>query len=513
MLKKSDKASVTLRLLSCVLGLLVPLGGAQATGILEVYELARVNDPRYKAAEYEFKASEYIVDQARAGFFPTVRLDLEKTRTEQDISRSDNPVFNTGTTRFSTDNHTLSVVQPLYRKDVIERLAQAKAIVRQAHFTLLAAQQDLLMRVSTAYLSVLAANDGLELARAERVAVRRQLDLAESRLKAGLGAITNLYDATARFAVDQAREIEAENKLADTKQALREITGQNVTELRRVRDPFPMVGPVPASPDPWVAAARTQNYLLLARAEGVIVASQEIERQRAGYYPSLNALGNRNYRDSGSTLFGGGSTTTTTDVTLRFSWPIFEGFLTKAQTAEARARYDKALQDQETDYRAVERQTRSSFQSVLSGMGLVNALSQAVAAQEKTLESKEIGARNGLFTVLNVLDAQRDLFLARRDYAQVRYEYLINRLKLKQNAGTLSPDDLLEIEKVLEARAVLLQRQSPAAPFVPGYQPATPQSLREQAKPETRSLYTTEGSVPRAVVTPERAVDRAQGRP
>ena len=73
-----------------------------------------------------------------------------------------------------------------------------------------------------------------------------------------------------------------------------------------------------------------------------------------------------------------------------------------------------------------------------------------VQAQEKALESKEEGRKAGLITVLPVLDATRDLYAAKRDYAQARYDYLTNRLKLKEAAGTLSEQDLVAVNGLLE---------------------------------------------------------------
>src|SRR6185503_5514008 len=180
------------------------------------------------------------------------------------------------------------------------------------------------------------------------------------------------------------------------------------------------------------------------------VARQEVERQRAGHWPSVNLLLNHNRRDAGSTLFGGGSNVETTDLTLRLSVPLFEGGLTSAVTQEAAYRFQKAQEEQEQERRAVERATRAAYDGTLSGASLVRALRQSVASQESALAAKDLSFRSGLLTLLPVLDAQRDLYLAKRDYAQSRYDYLLNRLKLKQAAGTLSEADLVAIGAALQ---------------------------------------------------------------
>jgi outer membrane protein len=375
---------------------------------------------------------------------------MEQWQTRQRVISSKNPIFGAGVTTFPTENNTLSLSQPIFRKDVIERFAQAQAVVKTAEYTLLAAEQDLQLRTAAAYLVSLAAADNVAYAKAERESIGKLFDLARERLKGGLGTITALHDAQARFSVASAREIEAQYRLRDARQGLAEITGKVLNTMQTLRDDLELPAPEPRVVEPWIEAAMDNNLGLRARRETVQVAKQEVERQRAGHYPSLNLLVNHNRRDAGSTLFGGGSDVETTDVILRLSVPIFEGGLTSAVTREAAYRHQKALEDVEQERRAVERATRAAFDGAVSGINLAQALKQSVISQESAVEAKETGFRSGLFTILPVLDAQRDLYLARRDYAQARYDYLYNRLKLKQAAGTLSEADLVVVGAALK---------------------------------------------------------------
>ena len=437
------------RRISVLVGVLLLPGGAAGETLLDAFKLARQNDPKFRSVQAEARASGTAIDQARAGFLPTAKYDLDRLSTRQRILSSNNPIFGAGVTTFPTDSSTLSITQPIFRKDVIERFSQAQAVVRQAELTVLSAEQDLLLRTTAAYLAVLAATDGLALAQAEQEAVGKALDLASERLKMGLGTITNQHDAAARHAITQARAIEAQNKLRDAKQGLREITSKQIDTFQSLRDEFALTQPEPANLDRWVAVAFDQNLSLRARREGVEVARQEVQRQRAGHFPSLNLLASHNRKDTGSTLFGGGSNVETTELTLRLSIPIFEGGMTSAVTAEAAQRHQKALEELELERRALDRATRAAYEGTVSGVSLVQALGQSVISQNSALEAKAVGFKSGLFVLLQVLDAQRDLFLAKRDYAQARYDYVLNHLKLKQAAGTLSEEDLGRIGAAL----------------------------------------------------------------
>ena len=437
------------RIAACVGVVLMLPAPARGETLLEAYALARQNDPKFRVAQAESRASSMAIDQARAGFLPTIKLDMEATETRQRVLSSQNITFNAGVATFPTKNYTLSVNQPIFRLDAVERLEQAKAVVKQAEYTLLAAEQDMLLRTTAAYLVVLAAADNLALASAERESVGKVLELARAKLKSGLGTITNQHDALARFSAAQAREIEARHKLRDARQGLREITGRLIENVQVLREDFPLETPEPAAIEPWIEAALEQNLLLRARREAVQVAHQEVERQRAGHFPTVNLLASHNQRDAGSTLFGGGSDTETTDVTVRLTVPIYEGGLTSAVTQEAVHRYQKSQEELEQERRAIERVTRASFDATLSGVSLVQALKQGVVAQQSALEAKAEGHKTGLYALLPVLDAARDLYLARRDYAQSRYDYLFNRLRLKQATGSLSEADLVQISAAL----------------------------------------------------------------
>lgn len=433
-----------------VLCLLLVSGSASAQGLLAAYELARDQDPKWRGAGYEFKASSETEPQARAALLPTAAYNYEYVLTDQHVARSSNPAFAQGDSRFGTQGHVLTLNQPIYRASALARLAQSRVVVKQAATTLAAAEQDLMLRVATAYLGVLAARDGQAFARAEREAVARQFDLARLRLEGGVGNITGLEDARARAAVTQAREVEAGNRLDDAQQALREITGQLLADLRPLGARIPMGPPEPAVVDNWLATAERQNLRLEARRQGVEVADQEIRRQESGRLPTLNLAVSQNNRRAGGSLFGAGSKTHTTEIALQLQVPIYDGGSISSLAREAVHRHQKAVEELEAERRALARQTRAAFLGVTSGVTLVQALGQTVQAQEKSLEAKQEGRRAGLITVLPVLDATRDLFAARRDYAQARYDYLMHRLRLKEAAGSLAESDLAEINGLLE---------------------------------------------------------------
>jgi outer membrane protein len=423
---------------------------AYAEDLAEVFIAARQSDPKYRAARYEFEAASYAEPQARAALLPTVSFEYTKTRTDQNILSSNNAVFASGRSIYSTENQTLSLTQPIFKLSAWRGYQQAKIKVRQAAAVFTAAEQDLMLRVATAYLNALAARDALTFSQAEKDAIQRQLDLVQQRFSSGLVAIANLHDAKARFAVKDADLVAARNDLDDKLQALREVAGKVYTRLKPLQVAIPLDEPVPNNIDHWVESALAQNILLEARRQAVEIAQYEISRQQAGHYPVVDLVVTQNRKDTGGSLFGGGSNVETSDLMVRINVPLYSGGLVSALSGEALKRYEGAREDLERDARATERAARAAFQGVTGGATRVQALAQGVTSAESARELKVEGYKSGLETILQVLDAERDLYAAKRDSARARYEFLLNRLRLKQAVGTLSEADLDSINRMMQ---------------------------------------------------------------
>ncbi|MFH1872235.1 MAG: TolC family outer membrane protein [Pseudomonadota bacterium] len=435
--------------------LVLALGGAgcfpaYGEDLAQVYLLSKDSDPKYRAGRFEFEAISYSEPQARAALLPNVSIEASQIDTRQRIINSANAVFATGMSRYPTRNLTLTLTQPIFKVSAWHGYEQAKTKVKQAAANFAALEQDLMLRAATAYLNVLAARDALGFAEAERDAIKRQLDLVQQRFSSGLVARVGLHEAKARYELKEADVVAARNDLDDKLQALREMTGKLVVGLKPLREEFPLEQPNPPEINQWIDAGLQQNLMLTARRHGVEVAQQEITRQKSGHAPVVDLVVTQNGKVTGGSLFGGGSNVDTTDVMLRLTIPVYSGGATVAMTDEAAKRYQAALEDLERDVRQIERQTRAAFQGVTGGTVRIKALAQGVTSSLSARELKLEGYKSGLETIIQVLDAERDLYAAKRDSAKARYDYLLNRLRLKQAVGTLSENDLLETNRLMQ---------------------------------------------------------------
>jgi len=103
----------------------------------------------------------------------------------------------------------------------------------------------------------------------------------------------------------------------------------------------------------------------------------------------------------------------------------------------------------EQEERAVIRSTRTLFRAVVAGISEVEARKQALVSANSALEATQAGFEVGTRTIVDVLISQQVLFQAQRDYARARHDYLVNTLRLKQTAGTITVADIQAVNALL----------------------------------------------------------------
>ncbi|MGE0484733.1 MAG: TolC family outer membrane protein [Gammaproteobacteria bacterium] len=414
----------------------------RAADLLEIYTMARESDPELRAVALAHQASQEVYKQARGGYLPAISFSYDHTETEQRIHDSDNVLFQTGRSDFPTDALVLSLTQPVFRYANYVRIEQAKAEIEQADAELARADQALILRVVEAYLGVLAARDRLDFLAAEQVSVEKQLALAEGREKAEVGRAADRLEAAARQAAVLADQAVAQTNLDDAYRAVYELTGETPSELAPLTREFPLTRPDPDDVQHWLDAAREQNREIAVQRHAVEVARQEVRRQGAGHLPTVDLQLREGFRDQGGTVFGGGSEVETRDLMVNVNVPLYAGGTVSAKRREAVLRHQGELEKLTGLARRIERDTQRTFNAIVASIARIEALNKQIVAQDEVLRLKKAGYEAALYSNLSVLDAERDLYAAKRDYAAARYEYLLNGLRLKAAIGTLSEADL-----------------------------------------------------------------------
>lgn len=465
---------------------LLPLS-SHATNLIEVYQDACSSDPIFKAAQAEFQAVKQTIPISVSHFLPQLSLSGNLTRTRTDyIYDEPTSVLEQGlpkTTLYNTNSgYTLSASQSLFNFANWATLSNANAQAKQAAATLSAAAQDLMIRTVKAYFAILKSSEDLHFTQAERVAIKHELDQNKDRYQVGLIAKTAVFEAQARFDDVVAREVASKYEYSNRIEELRQITGKSYRTLQAIGERLPLVGPSPENIDTWVATSVNQNYTLQAARYGSIAARENIKIQYAGHLPTVEGTGS--YTDSrDSNYFGDGPLRTkTAAVTLSGTLPIYSGGAVIATTEQARYLYQKALSIEEETHRSIIAQTRKAYLGVLSEISQIRADKQAIISSQSAFDATQAAYEVGTRTMVDVLDAQATLYNNQRVTVSAQYNYLLQTLLLKQTAGTLSPEDIVSINRYLMKENKIITDQEIIHTEIPPHQMPKPMMIKGTEK-------------------------------
>ncbi|KQA18478.1 outer membrane channel protein TolC [Vibrio metoecus] len=413
-----------------------------AENLAEIYNQAKENDPQLLSVAAQRDAAFEAVTSSRSALLPQINLTAgyNINRSDQDPRESD--LLSAG----------ISFSQELYQRSSWVSLDTAEKKARQADSQYAAAQQGLILRVAQAYFEVLRAQDNLEFVRAEKAAVGRQLEQTKQRFEVGLSAITDVHDAQAQYDGVLADEVLAENSLTNSYETLREITGQEYSKLAVLDTKRFAASRTTDSTEALIEKAQQQNLSLLSARISQDVARDNISLASSGHLPSLTLDGGYNYGNNSNDNAKGTSGEEYNDfkIGVNLSVPLYTGGNTTSQTKQAEFAYVAASQDLEAAYRSVVKDVRAYNNNINASIGALRAYEQAVISAKSALEATEAGFDVGTRTIVDVLDATRRLYDANKNLSNARYNYILSVLQLRQAIGTLSEQDVMDINAGLK---------------------------------------------------------------
>ncbi len=413
------------------------------TDLVTVYQEAAKNNADIAAARADYQARREVVPQARAGLLPNLSAGANYGDTRTELDSPSTTISRSGLV------YQANLSQPLFRADRWFQLQAAEATSEQASLELSATEQNLILQSAETYFAVLRAQDNLASTKAEEAAFKRQLDQANERFDVGLSDKTDVLEAQAGFDTARANRLLAERAVDDAFEALVALTHRDYMAVEGIVHSLPVLAPTPNDAKSWVDTAAAQNLNLQASLYAVTAAEENLRQRKAGHAPTLDAVASYQQGDNDSLGFtnSGGLPRYSGDVSqrsigLQLNIPIYSGGLTSSQVREAYQRLGQTEQLRESLRRQVVQNTRNLFRAVNTDVETVQARRQSIISNQSALEATEIGYQVGTRNIVDVLDAQRQLYSAVRNYNDARYDYILNNLRLKQAAGTLSPADL-----------------------------------------------------------------------
>lgn len=406
---------------------------AMAADLNEIYQLSLTNDAELAAAKAKRSSGDYQVDIARAALLPQVTLGADKVFSDTETDAGD--------IDYDTLSFNATISQTLFNLNSWYNYQAASAGGSVSDLEYILSEQQLILRSAEAYFNVLRAKENLETAQAEEKAVKRQLEQTQQRFEVGLIAITEVHEAEASYDLSYANLIGQEAALDISYEALEQITGQRFENLAHLRSDVEFSTPKKAVGE-WVDAGLSKYAGIQLAQEGVNAAEYTRKAGWSNYAPQINAQFSYTDGEQYNQVLGDTSDITNTTLAISAKIPLFAGGSNYAKAKQAAARSTEASANLDLQQRTVKNNIRSLYRKVQTDVLTVKARNRATVSSRSALEATETGYQVGTRNIVEVLNAQRNLFSAQRDYANARYDYIIDLLNLKFFAGSLAEADI-----------------------------------------------------------------------
>ncbi len=420
--------------------------------LIDIYQQALMRDPQLASALNANRAAQEIIEQGKALYRPTVNISAGVSATQTHIrfvnAPANNPFRLEGRSNFEGYNYGVDARQPIYRKQNLVQMEQTKTQVSQADKQLHLTQQELILRVTQTYFDVLIAQDKIDLIAAQKLAILSQLEQAKANFEVGTSTITDVNESQARFDLNQAQEIAVKNELQIAKRAIQAITGEIPQKLATVRADI-QTSQLEQGMDKWLEVAAVNNLNIQIQQDAAKFAEQEISRQRAGHLPTLDAVASYTDNYANSNANGIGTELQTAVIGVQLQMPLYQGGAISSRVRQAVLNEQKAKDDVEIARRNTELETQRAYLNLSTSIAQVKAYEQALISSQSQVDSTKLGYEVGLRTSVDVLNAEQQYFLAKRDLLQSRYNYLVNIIRLKSISGVVAEDDLANINQQL----------------------------------------------------------------
>lgn len=409
-----------------------------AGALSDIYQQALDQDPQLKASEAASKAGAEALPQSRAGLLPSISLTGNTTWIEAE------------TASYNNHGYTVSLSQPLFSASSWFTYQQGIAQSEVASLQFDQAQQNLILRVITNYLAVLRAQTALETLQAQERAIKRRLDQVNAQFDVGLIAITDVQEAQATYDNAKVARILAEGDLDNSFQGLERLTGQPVGTIDPLSKEYPIENITPIEPQPWLDKARAGNLSLKVAEANTVAARRQSQAASSGHLPTLSLTASHD-RDKGKNS-GNNDWEETNQVGLTLSMPIFSGGATSSLSRQAEYGFAQARFNQDDALRGVTQEVRNLLRNLQTDVLSVAARKQSILSSETALRATEEGFNVGTRNVVDVLQAEQQLYSAQRDYANARFDYIQNLFSFKQQIGTLSPEDVIGLDQWMQVK-------------------------------------------------------------
>ncbi len=423
---------------------------AVAEDLLAVYQQALQADPQLKSAGLKVEIGAAQKGQALGQMLPQISASGNWSTNRQTVNENRNN--RETTTNFPGTRYVVSLNQSLIDFGKFWEWRRASKVEDQYAAEAIEAHNQLMFNVVDRYFSELEAEDQLNFAKTEKQAAQKQLEQVQKQYAKQLLKITDLYAVEARLDQIVAAEILAESKRVTAQQSLRELTGVNPAVLNKLRDAVDYQE-IQGDLQQWIDMAQSQNPAISAKQIAIQAAENNVTVQKSKYLPVADLQLTYFDTNTGFQSANLGANTQTEVAAINVNVPLFSGGTTTHQLFEAKHRLQLSISDNEAAIRAITKETSDAFLSANANARHIKASKKALESASKSREAMERGFHYGVVTISDVIKAEQDEFSAKKNFAQAKYNYIKNRIRFMQAIGSITEENLQEVNDWLEANA------------------------------------------------------------
>ena len=416
-----------------------------STDLMQLYREARLEDPQILASYAQAQAGKEHQREAMGALLPQLSFNAGSNRIHQEsdlVQRS-----------FDSESYGLVLRQYLYNKAAWENYQKFKSLARQSESQALETQAEASVELALRYFTALAAEDELQLVRAERRTTQKSLDRINALYEKQLALITDQLDLKARVDLLSAQELDARNQASLSREALAEIVGRPVKErLNRIRDDLELH--VSAhSLETWVRDGMAFNPALKANESAVEAAGAALRSGKGGHYPtlSLNLSAQQTNEGYNNSL---APRTDSYVAGIGVQVPLYSGGSTSARVRGLYQDQVVAEQQLEATRRRVVKEITNAYLTANSNGEKIGANRLALESAQLSRVAAEKALSYGMVNSVDVLASVRNEYRARRDLLKTQYDFLSNVLILNRWAGKPPAEGIENVNSWLSSGSV-----------------------------------------------------------
>jgi outer membrane protein len=440
---------------SCAVGLVLAAaaGGAHAETLTEALVGAYSSNPQILAERALLRATDENVPQALAGWRPTVTVTgavgAQRTDTTPGqvlfFSASGIPIISPTQSKSTPKSADLNITEQVYSGGrTVALTAQAEKNIEAERARLVATEQTVFLSVIQAFLDVVRDQATVDLAINNQQVLRRQLEATNDQFRVGAVTRTDVAQAEARLAGATASRQQAEGNLQVSRANYARAVGHAPESLTQ-----PQSHPVlPTTRDAALSLAATKNPNVIAAIFTEDAARSQIDVARSQLLPSVALVGDLN-RSNDQLVTG--RQTTGGSIIARVTVPLYEGGAFYSQTRQAEEVVGQRLSQTDDTRRASVQGATQAFEQVVAGRAQVTSLQSTIHAAEIALEGVRQEATVGSRTVLDVLNAEQELFTDRVQLVTTQHDLALAEYTLLGQIGQLTAADLQLPVKLYDA--------------------------------------------------------------